>query len=71
MVKLLIQRGADMFALSEGYPPITSARLAGHDGICELMVPLMEKVREQDPKAWIRARIGQLRREIESLEKKL
>jgi hypothetical protein len=31
MVKFLIDRGADMFALSEGDPPFTTARLGGHD----------------------------------------
>jgi ankyrin repeat protein len=39
MVKLLIDRGADMFALSEGYPPFTSARFGGHDDICDFLAP--------------------------------
>ena len=71
MVRLLIDRGADMFALSEGYAPFTTARLAGHDDLCEWMAPLMEKAQKLDPKVWVRARIAQLRREIAFLEKKL
>lgn len=71
MVKLLIESGADLFALSEGDAPFTSARLGGHDHICELLAPLMEQARKRDPNVWVRARIAQLRREIASLEKKL
>src|SRR5215831_16664585 len=68
MVKFLIDKGADMFALSEGYPPFTSARLSGHDSICELLAPLMDRAQKRDPKSWVHARIAQLRREIASLE---
>jgi ankyrin repeat protein len=71
MVKLLVEKGADLFALSEGYPPFTSARLAKHDHICDLLGPLMEQAQSQDPKVWIRARIAQLRREIARLEAQL
>jgi ankyrin repeat protein len=58
MVKLLIDSGADMFALSEGDAPFTTARLSGHDDICELLAPLMEEVRKGDSRAWVRARIA-------------
>jgi len=34
VVKLLIDRGADGFALSEGDAPFATARLGGHDNIC-------------------------------------
>lgn len=71
MVKLLIDHGADLFALNEGYPPSTAARLSGHDHICELLAPLMEKAYSDDSKIWVRARIAQLRREISDLENKL
>ena len=71
MVKLLIDRGADMFALSDGDAPFTTARLGGHDNICDMLAPLMQEAQKRDPKAWARARIAQLRREISSLEKKL
>lgn len=70
MVKLLIGSGADLFALSEGDAPFTSARLSGHDDICELLAPLIKEARKRDPNVWVWARIAQLRREIESLEKK-
>jgi ankyrin repeat protein len=71
MVKILIDGGADVFALSEGDAPFTTARLGGHDDICELLAPLMEQAQKRDPNVWERARIAQLRREIASLEKKL
>jgi ankyrin repeat protein len=70
MVKLLVDKGADLFALSEGDPPFTTARGAGHNHVCELLAPLMEKARTSDPKVWVRARIAQLQREIASLEKR-
>lgn len=71
MVQLLIESGADLFALSEGDSPFATARLSGHDNICELLAPLMEQAQKQDPSVWVRARIAQLRREIALLEKKL
>jgi hypothetical protein len=70
MVKLLVDRGADMFALGEGDAPFTTARLGGHDNICEMLAPLMQEAQKRDRKAWFRARIAQLQREISSLENK-
>jgi len=71
IVQLLIDEGADMLALSEGDPPFATARLSGHDHICDLLAPLMEQAQSLDPEIWVRARIAQLRREIADLEKKL
>jgi ankyrin repeat protein len=71
MVKLLVDGGADVFALSEGDAPFATARLGGHDDICEMLAPLMEEAQKRDPNVWVRARIAQLRREIASLEQKL
>jgi len=71
MVQLLVERGADLFALSEGDVPFTVARLAGQDRICELLQPLMERSRSLDPKVRIRARIDRLRRELADLEAQL
>jgi len=71
IVRLLIARGADLFALSEGDPPFTKARLSGHDNICDLLAPLMHEAQTRDPDVWVRARIKQLKREIASLEKRL
>jgi ankyrin repeat protein len=71
MVKFLIDGGADIFALSEGDTPFATARLGGHDNICDLLAPLMEDAQKRHPNSWVRARIAQLRREIASLEKKL
>jgi ankyrin repeat protein len=71
IVKLLTDSGAGAFALSEGDAPFTTARLGGHDDICELLDPLMEETQKRDPNVWVRARIAQLRREIALLEKKL
>jgi len=71
MVQLLIDSGANIFALSEGDAPFATARLSGHDHICDLLAPLMGHAQSLDPKIWVRARIAQLRREIADLEKKL
>jgi ankyrin repeat protein len=68
MVKLLIDKGANMFALSEGDAPFATARLAGHDQICDLLAPLMKEAQSLDQKIWVRARITQLRRELAYLE---
>jgi ankyrin repeat protein len=71
MVKILAVHGADLFALSEGDPPFASARLAGHDNVCDFLAPLMQQVQSQDPQIWMKARIAQLKREIEYLESQL
>ena len=71
MVKLLIDGGADIFALSEGDTPFATARLGGHDEICDLLAPLMKQSQSLDPTIWVRARIARLRREITYLEKRL
>lgn len=71
MVRLLIDSGAELFAMSEGETPFSTARLAGHDEICDLLGPAMKRVQSQDQKIWVRARIAQLRREIAELEKKI
>ncbi len=70
-VRLLIDRGANLFALSEGDAPFATARLAGHDEIWDLLAPLMKQAQSRDPMIWVRARVTQLRREIAYLEKKL
>jgi len=71
MVKLLIDRGADIFALSEGDTPFATARLGGHDEICDLLAPLMKHAQSLNPAIWVRARIARLRHEIACLEEKL
>ncbi len=71
MVKLLVSRGANLFALNEGEPPFTTARRAGQDQICDFLAPLMEQAQSGDPKIWLRARIAQLQREIARLEAEL
>lgn len=70
-VKLLIDHGADTFALSEGDAPFATVWLGGHDHRCDLLAPLMEEAQKRYPNVWVRARIAQLRREIASLEEKL
>jgi len=51
--KLLLNSGAEVFALSEGDAPFATARLGGHDDICELLAPLMEEVQKRDPNVWV------------------
>jgi ankyrin repeat protein len=48
IVKLLTDSGADVFALSEGDAPFATARLGGHDNICELLAPLMGETQKRD-----------------------
>jgi ankyrin repeat protein len=71
LVKLLIDSGADLFAMNEGDIPFTSARLAGHDAVCDFMAPLMAEAQSKEPKIWVRARIAQLKREVARLEAEL
>jgi len=68
VVELLVARGADLFAQSEGYPPFTVARLGGHDAICDYLSPLMRSAQASQPNVYIKSRIDQLRREISRLE---
>jgi ankyrin repeat protein len=68
IVRLLIENGANLFAISEGDTPFASARLAGHDHVCDFLEPLLKQVQSQDPHIWVRGRIAQLQREIAELE---
>jgi len=69
MVRLLVANGANLFAMSEGDTPFSTARLAGHDPLCDFLGPLMTEAQSKDSKVWVRARIAQLRHEIERLER--
>jgi ankyrin repeat protein len=69
IVRLLVEKGGDLFAMSEGDIPFSSARLAGHHEVCDILGPLMTQAQTEDQKIWVRARIAQLRREISRLEK--
>ena len=71
LVKLLVERGADLFAMAEGDLPFASARLAGADHICDFLAPLVKERVSRDPKAYLRARIAQLRREADRLQQEL
>jgi len=71
IVKILVEAGADIFALTEGNPPLTLARFGKHDEICDYLAVEMKKKQMEDPQVWIRARIKQLRAEIQRLEKRL
>jgi hypothetical protein len=54
MVKLLVDSGADLFALNEGDSAVTTARRAGQDQICDCLGSLMQGLQSQDPKIWVR-----------------
>jgi len=71
IVRLLVEHGADLFALTEGHPPFSTARLANNDHICDFLAGEMKKKQAEDPAVWIRARIRQLRDEIDRLEMQL
>jgi glycyl-tRNA synthetase (class II) len=71
IVKILVEAGADLFALTEGDPPFTLARFGKQDEICDYLAVEMKKKQSEDPQIWIRARINQLRAEIQRLEERL
>jgi ankyrin repeat protein len=71
MVKFLVEKGADLFALSEGNPPFTCARLAGHDRLCAWLGPLMKHASSQDQRLWLKARRAQLLRELAHVDARL
>jgi ankyrin repeat protein len=71
MVKLLVSKGANLFALSEGEPPFTTARVAGKDAICDFLAPLMKQAESRDPDIRGKSRLAQLRREIADIESRL
>ncbi|MBC7750441.1 MAG: ankyrin repeat domain-containing protein [Candidatus Saccharibacteria bacterium] len=71
ITKILVENGADLFALTEGNPPFTLARFSGSDHICDYLAIEMKKTQEQDPHIWVRARIKQLKAEIQRLESRL
>src|SRR5579884_4401225 len=48
LVKLLVDNGANLFAMSEGDPPFATARLAGHDKVCDFLGTLMTRAQAQD-----------------------
>ena len=61
MVKLLIDRGANLFTLSEGDAPIYDGSLLPDvttSATC--WSPLMTEAQSVDPKIWVRTRIAQL-----------
>ncbi|HJZ90497.1 MAG TPA: ankyrin repeat domain-containing protein [Gemmataceae bacterium] len=71
IVRLLVEHGADLFALTEGHPPFTTARFANNDHICDYLAGEMKKRQREDPAVWVRARIRQLQAEIDRLEKQV
>ncbi len=70
LVELLVESGADVFALTEGYPPFTLARFADQDEICRYLGAAMTKQQDADAAVWARAQIAYLRREIARLERR-
>jgi hypothetical protein len=71
VVRMLVERGADVFALTEGEPPFTLARYGKHDAICKYLGVEMKRRQSEDPAIWTRARIKQLKAEIMRLERRL
>jgi len=69
MVKLLVESGADLHALTEGNSPFTLARYSKNDDICEYLGAEMNKVQQKDPTVWAKAQISYLKREIARIEK--
>ncbi|POZ52027.1 ankyrin repeat domain-containing protein [Methylovulum psychrotolerans] len=68
-VMLLVENGADLFALNEGYPPFTLARFSKNDAICDYLAIKMKEYQEKDATVYIKAKIKYLEREIDRLNK--
>jgi len=68
-VKLLVESGADVHALTEGDPPFTLARYSQNDDICNYLGAAMKKVQREDPAVWAKAQVEYLKREIARIEK--
>ncbi|RLW61693.1 MAG: hypothetical protein B6D75_01300 [gamma proteobacterium symbiont of Stewartia floridana] len=68
-VKLLVKSGADVHALTEGYPPFTLARFSKKDDICDYLGEAMKKAQSMDSAVWAKAQIAYLKREISRIEK--
>ena len=71
LVALLVECGADLFAMSEGDQPFATARLSRHDHICDYLLPFIEKALAQDRHLYIKARIKQLKQEAERMESEI
>jgi ankyrin repeat protein len=69
MVLLLVERGADLYALTEGDTPFGVARALRQDHICDVLGPRMKA--DEDPNKWTRLRIEHLKGEIRRLEQDL
>lgn len=69
LVKLLVESGADVYALNEGVPPFTQARFSKNDEICDYLGSAMKAAKAKDHKMWAKAQIEYLKREISRVEK--
>jgi ankyrin repeat protein len=70
-VRLLVEKGADLFALNEGCPPFTLARLSGYHDICDYLAGKMDEQIKRKDSVFIECKIKALEREIERLKKRL
>jgi ankyrin repeat protein len=68
MVKLLVDSGADLHALTEGDPPFTIARYNSNDHICDYLGEKMTEAQNEDRAVWAKAQISYLEREIQRLK---
>jgi ankyrin repeat protein len=69
IVKLLVESGADVYALTEGYPPFTLARFSKKNDVCDYLSEEMKKAQSKNSAAWAKAQIEYLKREISRIEK--
>jgi ankyrin repeat protein len=68
-VKLLVESGADVHALTEGDPPFTLARYSKKDDICDYLSTAMKDVQSKDRTTRAKAQIEYLKRKVDRLEK--
>ena len=64
LIKLLVESGADVHALTEGEPAFSLARRSKREDICEYLGEVMQTVQAKDRTVWAKAQIAYLEREI-------
>jgi ankyrin repeat protein len=69
LVEILLNAGADPFARTEGDIPFTTARISGHNDICELLKMHMDKIKSSFKKTNHEMHIQHIENAITLLEK--
>lgn len=68
-IKLLVESGADIHALTEGDTPLRFAEYANNNEVYEYLNTAMKEYSKKDPAVWAKAQIAYLNNEIHRIEK--